>query len=82
MTTSDPTPVDLPLSAYDLLTRPTLEITDAEALLIIADLRKRRQAYVESNGKKRDEPHKEKRSPATAEEKAANTADLLANLGL
>lgn len=77
----DPAPLaDEPLSAYDLLSKPTVELTDAEVELICTDLRNRRLAYI--NHKKRDEPHKKPAKPVTPEEKAANTIGLAAELGL
>lgn len=77
---TDPQIEHAPRSAYDLLTAPTLSLTDEEVTLICADLRKRRLSYVQSG--KQDTPHKPKPAKATASEKAAITADLLANLGL
>lgn len=68
------------LTAYDLLSRPTLDITDAEAEKIILDLRQRRKAYL-STGKV-DKPKKEKVAAVKLEkdEKARNTALLMAQL--
>jgi len=69
-----------PLDAYALLSKPTLEITDAEAELIVTDLRKRREAYIKTG--KPDKPKKEKveRQKLSADEKARNTALILAQL--
>ena len=73
-----------PMTAYELLTKPTLELTDAEVERIVADLRIRRKAYVDSAGKKADNPAKEKAKPVSAEDKALNTAraEALLNLDL
>lgn len=70
------------LSAYDLLSKPVHEITDAEAELIIADLRRRREAYIKIG--KPDKPAKDKVVAAKLDkdEKARNTAALLASLKL
>jgi len=67
-------------SAYELLTRPTLDLTDDEVSLIISDLRRRREAYVSTG--KRDEPHKQPREKPTAESKAALTASIAAGLDI
>lgn len=71
-----------PLDAYALLSKPTLNYTDDEVALVVADLRKRRAAYV-STGKV-DKPKKEKveREKLSKDEKARNTAALLASLKL
>lgn len=73
---------DEPITAYDLLSKPTLEISDDEALKIIADLRARRRAYLATG--KVDKPKKEKvtAKKLDADEKARNTALLLAQLKL
>lgn len=71
-----------PIDAYSLLSKPTLELTDAEVLIIVEDLRKRREAYIKTG--KPDKPKKEKveRKKLDADEKARNTALLLAQLKL
>lgn len=68
-------------SAYELLSKPTSEITDADLEVIVADFRKRREFYLAG---KADNPAKKPRSAAatTAAEKAANTAAILAQLDL
>lgn len=73
---------DEPITAYDLLSKPTLDISDDEALKIIADLRARRRAYLATG--KVDKPKKEKvtAKKLDADEKARNTALLLAQLKL
>lgn len=71
-----------PIDAYALLSKPTLEISDAEALIIIEDLRRRREAYIKTG--KPDKPKKEaaERVKLSKDEKARNTAALLASLKL
>lgn len=76
--TSAPSAAD----AYSLLSRPTLEISDAELEIILADLRRKREAFVASNGKTRDTPGKVKKAALTPAEKAERTKGLLASLGL
>lgn len=73
---------DEPLDAYSLLSRPTLEVSDAEALLIIEDLRRRRRAYIATG--KPDKPKKERAvaEKLSKDEKARNSAALLASLKL
>jgi hypothetical protein len=63
--------------AYALLSRPILEITDAEALLIIAELRRRRLSF--QNGEK-DPSGAKKKPAASAKDKSEATASLLLNL--
>ena len=72
------------LDAYALLSKPTKDLSDAEVLLIIADLRKRRINSLQTG--KPDKPAAEakaKRLPAkkaTDAEKKANTAAILGQL--
>lgn len=60
-------------SAYELLTKPTLELTDAEVKIVVEDLRQRRLAYLKTG--KPDKPSK----PVV---KAEATQDILGDLGL
>lgn len=71
-----------PVDAYSLLSKKTLDLTDAEVDIVIEDLRRRRSAYVKDG--KIDKPKKEKEAKAklTSDEKARNTAALLAQLKL
>lgn len=71
-----------PIDAYSLLSKPTLDLNDAEVNIVIEDLRRRRKAYLASG--KPDKPRKETvaRQKASAGDKAANTAALLAHLNL
>lgn len=71
-----------PVDAYSLLSRPVLELTDAEVEVIVTDLRRKRELFVSSAGKTRDTPGKAKASKPTDESKKAATADLLAGLNL
>lgn len=67
--------------AYELLSKPTLQLTEDDVLAICTDLRRRRQAYL--NGVQ-DKPKKVK-APAkaiTAEEKLALTQQVAASLDL
>lgn len=69
------------MNAYELLNTPTAELDDEQIEAIIIDLRQRRLAYVNSN--KKDNPKRAKaKTPATKEEKQANTLSLAAELGL
>lgn len=71
------------LDAYALLSKPTLELTDAEVEKIVIDLQARRKLYL-STGKP-DQPRKAaaKREPAkkaSDDEKKRNTELLLGKL--
>jgi hypothetical protein len=68
------------LDAYALLSKPTLDISDPEALLIIEDLRKRRKAYLTTGKPDKQPKPKAPASPKVKADKAANTANLLALL--
>jgi hypothetical protein len=73
-----------PRDAYSLLSRPTLELTDAELEIIVADLRRRREYFVKE-GKKDDPRPKAKREPTTRaskEQRERNSAVLLEQLNL
>lgn len=78
-------PVNEEMDAYALLSRPTLELTDAQVEAIVVDLRKRRELYIKTG--KPDRPSKPKalegpKAKLTAADKAANTALLLERLNL
>jgi hypothetical protein len=67
--------------AYSLLSRPTLQLTDAQVEKIVIDLRERRAKHIATG--KPDKPRAEakiKAEPLGKESKAANTAALLASL--
>lgn len=83
---SDQLPATSKPSAYELLSKPTKDLTDAEVLDIIVELRKRR-AVALATGKPDKAPAeaKAKRVAApksTAAEKKAATLDILASLDL
>lgn len=71
------------LSAYDLLSTPTLDLSDAQVEAIVIDLQKRRKLYIQT-GKpdKAPKPKAEPKAKTTADDKARNTAMLLAQLKL
>ncbi len=76
---------EAPADAYSLLSKPTLDLTDAEVETIVADLRRRRKLFVEQGVK--DEPVKKaaaarKALPKEKADKAANTLALLSQLKL
>lgn len=73
-----------PGTAYELLTRPTLSLTDAEVELIVTDLQERRVNYINSKGKIKDDPRPKapRATSKSAEEKAALTASILAELDI
>lgn len=79
---SEPSPdTESALDAYSLLSKPTLELTDAEVGKIVADLRARRAKHLATG--KPDKPKieaKAKADPLSKEAKAANTQALLAQL--
>lgn len=69
--------------AYSLLSKPTLDLTDAEVEIVVVDLRRRRRLFIEQGIK--DEPvkkaaAKKKALPKTASDKQANTLALLSQL--
>lgn len=71
-------------SAYALLSKPVLELTDAEVKVIIADLREKRLRFVTSGiaDKKPAKPKVTMTDEEAAAAKAANTAALAASLGI
>lgn len=66
-------------SAYDLLSKPTLELSEDEIKLICEDLRKRRERFLAGQ---KDNPPKPKKAepPKTAEEKAALSDSVLGDV--
>lgn len=75
--------IDDELDAYALLSKPTLDLTDAEVERIVVDLQARRKLYLATG--KPDAPKKaraasEPKKKATDEEKKRNTALLLGQL--
>lgn len=79
------TPTSTPGSAYELLQKPTLDLTDAEAEAIIVDLRRRRELFLRGQ---KDNPRREAKAKAvspskpTKAEQEANANALLAKLNL
>lgn len=71
-----------PVDAYSLLSKPTLDLSDAEVDLIIDDLRKRREAYIKTGKPDKPKVVKAAAKKLNADEKARNTAALLAQLKL
>lgn len=69
-----------PIDAYSLLSKPTLDLNDKEVEIIVADLRRRREAYIKTG--KVDKPKKERAAAVklSKDEKARNTALLLSQL--
>ena len=71
--------------AYALLSKPTLQLSDEEVTIIIADLRKKRIASL-TTGKpdktvaEAKKAKAQKALPKSQQERAALTADLLASI--
>jgi len=64
--------------AYALLSKPTQELTDAEVEAVFADLRIRRERFLQGV---QDKPAAKPKAPAkTKEEKAAITSGLMDDL--
>lgn len=68
------------INAYDLLSKPTLDLTDAEVQAVVADLRRRRALYVKTGKPDKPKTVKSAARKLDADEKARNTAALLASL--
>lgn len=67
-------------NAYELLSKPTLELTDADVTDICTELRKKRERFLA--GVKDNPPKVSKAAPPkTPEEKAALTDNLLGDIG-
>jgi hypothetical protein len=69
-------------SAYELLSKATLSLSDAEITICIAELRKKRVLYATNNIPDTAVKDAKPKSAAklSAEQKAANTAALLAQM--
>lgn len=61
-------------SAFDLLSKPTLDLTDKDIDDICKDLRARRERFLAGQ---KDNPPKKAAPPKTAEEKAALSESIL-----
>lgn len=66
--------------AYELLSRPTLEYTDEEVAKVVADLRRRRELFLKTGKPDRPKVEKVAREKLSKDEKARNTAELMAKL--
>lgn len=72
---------DLPMDAYALLSKPTLDLSDKEIEVICIDLRKRRERFLA--GQKDNLPKKPKAAaaPMTDEAKQQAAAEILDGIG-
>jgi hypothetical protein len=68
-----------PKDSFELLSKPTLDLSDEELLLIANDLRAKRRKFLQGIADKPAVTRK-KADPITAEQKAATTAHLLGEL--
>ncbi len=68
--------------AYELLSKPTLDLTDAEVAMVVEDLRKRRKAYVQTGKVDKPKAIKAAAVKLDKDEKARNTQLLLAQLNI
>lgn len=68
--------------AFKLLSKPTLELTDHELLLIANDLRAKRVKFLNGVADRPGATGRKKAPPVTEEEKAARTAHLKEQLKL
>lgn len=59
--------------AYALLSAPTLSLTDEDVTVICADLRQRRERFLQGIA---DKPVRKKAEPVSEAQKAANTAEI------
>lgn len=66
--------------AYELLSRPTLDYTDEEVAKVVADLRRRRTAFLTQGKADRPKAAKKEAVKLSADDKARNTQVLLASL--
>lgn len=70
------------LDAYALLSRPTLDYTDEEVALVVEQLRKARSRFLATGTLDKPKAAKAATVKLDADEKARNTALLLASLKL
>jgi len=69
--------------AYSLLSKPTLDLTDEEVGIIVADLRRRRDLFIKTGKPERVKKEATiKANPLSKEAKAANTKAILGMLKL
>ena len=76
---AEPSPLPDTRDAFALLSKPTLQLTDEEVTLVCADLRKRREAFLQGRA---DKPPRKAAPQKSPEEKQALLAGLEAELGL
>lgn len=76
-----PTPEPRP-DAYALLSKPTLELSDAEVEIIVNELRTKRALFVQDPKKNADKPKRIAAPAADKATKAANSLALLAQMGV
>lgn len=67
-------------NAYALLSKPTLDLTDAEVEAVVVDLRRRRALYVKTGKVDKPKAAKVAAKKLDADEKLKNTQLLLASL--
>lgn len=68
--------------AYALLSKPTLKLTDDEVEVIVADLRKRRQAFLAGQADKPARKSAARPKEVSAEEKKQLTEQVAAQISL
>jgi len=69
-----------PKDSFELLSKPTLELSDTDLLLIANDLRAKRRKFLQGIADKPGTTGRKKAEPITAEAKAATTQHLLGEL--
>jgi hypothetical protein len=69
-----------PTDSFALLSKPTLELTDTDLLLIANDLRAKRRKFLQGVADKPGNTGRKKAEPITDEAKAATTQHLLGEL--
>jgi len=69
-----------PQDSFALLSKPTLELSDTDLLLIANDLRAKRRKFLTGIADKPGSTGRKKAEPITDEQKAATTAHLLGEL--
>lgn len=64
-------------NAYELLSKPTLTLTEDEITAIVADLRTRRERFLQGIA---DKPVRKAKEEQTPEQRQANVESLISNL--
>lgn len=80
-TNTPPDPEPTTRDAFTLLSKPTLDLTDAEIEVIVKDLRARRERFLAGQKDNAPKPAKAKAEPMSAEAKKAAADDILASIG-